>query len=585
MKHPLVSIFTIAKSQRGQVIWASFCSVINKLFDIAPEILIGIAIDVVVRRQDSFISQFGFTDPWEQILLLGGLTLLIWVGESTFEYFYMIAWRNLAQQIQHDFRIRTYEHMQNLDLNYFENQSTGNLVAILNDDVNQLEQFLNGGANTLIQTFTAVLGVGAVFFVISPSIAAVAFLPIPIVILGAFYFQRRALPLYAAVRSRVGNLSGRLNNNISGIVTIKSFTAEKREAQSLQADSADYMQANRKAIRISSAFVPIIRMAILAGFLATFLLGGWQVINDQLRVGSYGVLVFLTQRLLWPLTTLATTVDLYERAMASTRRILGLMQTPIPVKTGPLKPGRLRGDFLLQNLSFRYATGPMVLKGLNLKIEGKKTTAIVGSTGSGKSSLVKLLLRFYEPTAGRILLDDQPLDQYDFQALRSRVGLVSQDIFLFHGTVKENILYGKPTATDDEVTGAAKLAEAHDFIINLPDGYNTVIGERGQKLSGGQKQRVSIARAILKDPDVLILDEATSAVDNETEAAIQRSMKVIAKDRTTIVIAHRLSTVVNSDQIYVLEAGEVKEVGTHSQLLRSSGVYHSLWNVQTGQGS
>lgn len=580
--HPLVRLFSFTKGHKLQVVLASIYSVLNKLFDIAPEILIGMAIDVVVSKENSFMAQFGFVDPWHQILALSILTFVIWAGESIFEYLYMIGWRGLAQTIQHELRIDSYSHMQQMDLAYFEDKSTGNLVSILNDDINQLERFLDDGANQLIQTFTAVVGVGAVFFFISPEIALIAFLPIPVVTFGAFFFQKRATPLYKVVRDKVGLLSARLNNNLSGIVTIKSFTGEGREAATLKQESASYVEANKRAIGVSSAFIPIIRMAILAGFLATFIMGATKVLNNELNVGSYGVLVFLTQRLLWPLTRLATTIDLYERAMASTRRVLSVFSKPATIHSGPLKPKSLKGQFSLNNVSFAYQTGPMILKEIHIDIPAQKTTAFVGPTGSGKSSLVKLLLRFYEPSAGRILLDGRDLSEYDLTALRARIGLVSQDVFLFHGTVKDNILYGQPEASHDEVIKAAHLAEAHDFITSLPEGYDTIIGERGQKLSGGQRQRLSIARAILKDPDVLILDEATSAVDNETEAAIQRSLATLSKDRTVIVIAHRLSTIVRADQIYVLENGEIKESGNHQGLLNQESIYKQLWQVQTG---
>ncbi|MCC6138246.1 MAG: ABC transporter ATP-binding protein [Bdellovibrionaceae bacterium] len=580
---PLRRLLTYSSSQKNQVYLASLFSFLNKAFDIAPEILIGVAIDVVAQKENSFLSHFGYQTPWEQIVVLSIITLCIWICESLFEYLHLIYWRGLAQDIEHHLRIDTYSHIQNLDVSYFEDKSTGNLVSILNDDINQLERFLDGGANQLIQTAVAVVGVGAVFFYLSPDIAMVAFLPVPVIIIGAFYFQKRALPLYANVREKVGLLSQRLSNNISGILTIKSYTQEAYEADRLKQDSLDYLNANKKAIAFSSAFIPVIRMAILCGFVATFLWGGYKVLNGELRVGAYGVLVFLTQRLLWPLTGLATTMDLYERAMASSRRILDLLQTPIQMQPGHKTLTSTTGHYTFKNVNFQYASSGKILNNINLEISPGKTTAIVGSTGSGKSTLLKLLFRFYEPTSGAIILDNEPLHNYNISDVRRRIGYVSQDIFLFHGTVKENILYGNMKASSEELINASKLAEAHEFIMALPHGYDTVIGERGQKLSGGQRQRLSLARAILKNPDVLILDEATSAVDNDTEAAIQRSLAKVTKNRTTIIIAHRLSTIVHADRIYVLDRGNISESGTHSELLTNKHHYYHFWNVQTGQ--
>lgn len=582
----LLSLLRYARGYRSRIILASLYSILNKLFDVLPEILIGIAIDVVVRREASFIASLGVVEPFHQVLLIGVLTILIWALESLFEFLHLVAWRNLAQALQHDLRLDAYGHLQQLDMAWFEDASTGNLVAILNDDINQLERFLDGGANALIQVVAAVMAVGAVFFYLSPPIALMAFTPIPIIVIGAFWFLRRAQPLYADVRERVGRLAAMLANNISGIATIKSFTREDYELGQLQSVSRDYMEANARAIRVSSAFIPVIRMAILAGFVATLVYGGKLTLAGEMQAGAYGVLIFLTQRLLWPLTRVAENVDLYERAMASTRRILGLIETPVRIRGGldALAHEHVRGDIEFRGVRFAYHPDAPVLEDVNIRIPAGHNVALVGQTGSGKSTLVKLLLRFHEPVEGRVLVDDRDVHDIVLSDLRRSIGLVSQDVFLFHGTVRENIAYGRPGATRDDIIAAARLAEAHEFITRLPQGYETVVGERGQKLSSGQRQRLSIARAVLKDPHILVLDEATSSVDNETEAAIQRSMKEISRGRTTLVIAHRLSTVVQSDQIYVLEQGRVAEQGDHESLMAQGGIYAALWSVQTGNG-
>ncbi len=581
---PIIRLLKYAKGMRLQISLATICSVINKLFDIAPEILIGIAIDVVVSGQDSFLSYFGYTDQKTQLIVLAVLTFVIWLGESVFQFFYTLLWRNLAQNLQHKMRLDTYNRMQHMDMSFFENQASGNLTSILNDDVNQLERFLNVGANDFIQVIVSVIGVGAVFFYISPKIALFAFLPIPLIIFGAFFFQRKAQPRYSEVRKQTGILATAISNKIMGIATIKSFTREPQELQNLEKLSLNYQNANKEAIKVSAAFTPIIRMAILTGFLATFIIGGFDALDGTISVGSYGMLVFLTQRLLWPFTSLAVTMDLYERAMASVRRILDLLENPIKIRDEKdTQPADMTQNIVFKNVDFSYSNQmPQVLSSINLTIEKSRVTAFVGQTGSGKSTLMKLLLRFYTPTTGQITIDNININNIKISKLRESIGLVSQDIFLFDGSIKDNIAYGKDGATLPEIIRAAQLAEADDFISELPDSYDTLVGERGMKLSGGQRQRISLARAILKNPPILILDEATSAVDNETEAAIQRSMKHIAKNRTLLVIAHRLSTIVQADCIHVLEKGKIIESGTHHELLKNNGIYHKLWHIQTG---
>ncbi|HCR47419.1 MAG TPA: ABC transporter [Marinobacter hydrocarbonoclasticus] len=574
-----------ARGYRRQIIAATTCSIINKLFDIAPEILIGVAIDVVVNQEESFVAGLGFETAQEQITILAVLTFFIWAGESLFEYLFQILWRNLAQRLQSDLRQDAYEHAQRLDMSFFEANSSGQLVATMNDDVNQLERFLDGGANAMIQVAVTVVAVGAVFFVLSPLIALLAFTPIPLIIWGAFYFQRKAGPLYADVREKVGDLSSRLANNLGGIATIKSFTAEQREAKRLKDASEAYVDANRRAIRISSAFIPVIRMAILAGFLATFTVGGMMALEGSLNVGAYGVLVFLTQRLLWPLTGLAEVIDLFERAMASTRRILDLLSEPVNVRdeAGKTLEQPVRGKVSFNQVSFRYAGSGAGIQDITLNVPAGNTLALVGATGSGKSTLIKLLLRFYDPSHGDIRIDGQPIREVSLKSLRDAIGLVSQDVYLFEGSIRDNLAYGKPDASEEEIIDAARTAEAWSFIEALPEGLDTPVGERGIRLSGGQRQRLSLARALLKNPPILVLDEATSAVDNETEAAIQRSLRRIGHNRTVIMIAHRLSTIVDADTIAVVENGRIVEEGDHNSLIHNNGAYAAQWRVQTGQ--
>ena len=581
--HPFARLWRHMDDHRRDVVVASLFSVANKVFDLAPPLLIGVAVDTVVAKQDSWLAGMGIADLRMQLLALAAVTAVIWVLESLFEYLFQLGWRNLAQTVQHELRMDAYAHVQGLEQGYFEDRSTGGLLSVLNDDVNQLERFLDRGANEILQVLTTVLIISGAFFIVAPDIAWFAMAPIPIILWGSMRFQRMLEPRYNAVRAQVGVLNSSLSNNLSGIATIKAFTAEQREVDRIAADSEVYRERNRSAIRLSSLFVPLIRMAILTGFLFILVMGGLRVLDGTLPVGVYSVGIFIVQRLLWPLTRLGETFDLYQRAMASTRRILDLLAVQPAITDGPRHlPRRVAGALAFDGVRFSYASGGEVLRGLDLEIPAGKTTAIVGATGAGKSTIVKLLLRLYDPQEGAVRLDGKDIRELRLQDLRSVFGLVSQDVFLFHGTVRDNIAYGRPDATDGEVIEAAKLAEAHDFITALHAGYDTVVGERGQKLSGGQRQRICLARAIVVDPLVLVLDEATSSVDNETEAAIQRSLSLVSQDRTTVVIAHRLSTVRHADRIHVLQAGCVVEAGTHDELLQRGGLYAGLWRVQTG---
>ena len=578
----LKRLYLYSKEQETKVRRGIIYSILNKLFDLAPPVLIGIAIDIVVEGADSFLGTLGIEDRRQQLIVLAFLTFVIWALESTFDYFAAVTWRNISQDVEHSLRTDTFNNVLGLDLQYFENKSSGRLMAILNDDVNQLEKFLDTGANKLLQTMTTVIVIGGTFLYISPLIAIFAFIPIPVIIFGSFKFTKTIATRYTRIRNGIETLNANLSNSLSGILTVKSFNREKREFERILTSSDEVKSANYHAIRLSAAFIPIIRIAILFGFTATLLIGGFMALDGEINVAMYSVLLFITQRLLWPLTELGDTFDTYQRAMASFKRINALKDTQPEIKDGTIKSKGLNNSIVLEKVNFSYVENFPVLNNISLEIEKGSTTAIVGSTGSGKSTLIKLLLRLYDVESGKIIFDDVNIQDLNIHSLRKNIGLVSQDIFLFEGTVFENIAYGNLDATESEIWNAARLSESDEFINLLPNKKDTIVGERGQKLSGGQRQRISIARAILKNPEILILDEATSAVDNETEAAIQRSLDTLKEGRTVIAIAHRLSTIRNADVIYVLEKGEIVESGSHDDLVKLKKVYANLWDVQTG---
>lgn len=579
--HPLLKLFRYAKGYRSDVFVATFYSLMNKIFDIFPEILIGVAVDVVVKQHDSMLAKLGIHDVVTQVVVLGLFTGFIWILESTFQYLYSLKWCYLAQHLQHDMRMDAYNHVQNLQLNYFEDKATGNLMSILNDDINQLERFINDGVNQIIQVISSTFIISIIFFIISAKVAVLSFLPMPFIILGVFFFRKHLAPRYLRVRNAAGSLNGKLNTNLSGISTIKSFTTEEHEYKALSNYSNEYVDANKKAILLSAAATPIIRIIIMLGFLVSLIYGGILTVDKQIEVASYSILIFLSQRLLWPLNQLGQVTDMYQRSMASINRVMGLLSANIEIKEGTVDlPKPCSGDIEFNNVTFAYQGRKALFNGINISISSGQTVAFVGSTGSGKSTLVKLLLRLYDYQSGDITIDGSNIKNLTFKSLRGEIGLVSQETFLIDGTIADNIAYGSFDVSQDEVERVAKLVEADEFITHLPEKYHTLVGERGMKLSGGQRQRIALARAIIKNPAILILDEATSALDNHTEDLIQKSMLEVAKGRTSIVIAHRLSTIVNADKIYVLDNGSVIESGTHQKLMSDNKHYAYLWNLQ-----
>lgn len=552
-----------------------------------PPILVGWVIDSVRGEAPAWMkSMTGLEEPMNLAIFLAVLAVVIFGVESLFEWMYKKGFMRLAQRVQHDLRIQTYRRMQNQEMAFFEKQRTGEAIAILNDDINQLERFLNTGFNEIVQLLVIFAFAGFVLFNVSWELALIGLVPIPLIIWGSFYYQKIIAPRYSRMREEVGKLSSRLENNLSGIAVIKSFTAEDYEAERLRENSDAYKKANFGVIRFSAMYIPLIRMFIAIGFGGVLLVGSYWVLTDAgiITVGELVLFSMMIQRILWPMTRLGETLDNYERAKASTARVFRIFDREPPVQNVPAPSGngRSKGKVVFSNVSFSYVKELPVLDGLDFAVKAGETVGVAGTTGSGKSTLVKLLLRFYDVESGAVKLDGVDVKEYDIEWLRKQIALVSQDVYLFHGTIAENIAYGSSGVSDAEIEEASRLAELHSFVAGLPAAYATLVGERGIRLSGGQRQRLSIARAILKNAPVLVLDEATSSVDTETERAIQDNLDRFAAGRTAIVVAHRLSTIRNADRIIVLDKGKVAETGTHEELIEKGGKYAELWKIQTG---
>lgn len=594
-KHPLLRLWATKPHLQAQGVKGILYSCLYKLFDIAPEILIGVAVDMVVKQEKSFLAQLLGTSEYYVILgALGAITFIIWSLESFFEYLQKITWRNLSQKVQHILRLDGCSAVLSYKLGWFENESTGQFVTTLNEDVNQLERFLDGGLSSIIQLICSTVLVSAVFFYLSPIIAIFALMPVPVIAGWSYLFQKKLKPKYKLVRSASEHIASKLSNIFSGILIVKSFHQEQAELDELRQLSHGYVDANQDAIRTSSAFTPTVRIFILLGYLTTLLIGGHLCFTGQLGVGAYSALVFLTQRLLWPFTTLADVVDQYERAMASLNRILNLTHHPSQIENQTTQNISLPHptELILKNICFSYpqishslhpASQPQkpVLNNVSLEAHQGQVIGICGETGCGKSTLIKLILRYYEPTSGSIMVSGVPLSHTSPSQIRQLSAFVSQDNYLFDTTLRKNLLYGYRQASDQELDRVIHQCRLHHWISSLPHGLDTVIGERGVKLSGGQKQRVALARALLKAAPIVILDEATSAIDSDTEKDLADVIYNLALSKIVLAIAHRLSTIQNAHRIYVLARnGTIAESGTHHELLKHGGLYQHLWNIQ-----
>ena len=575
-------------------------SIFARLLDLLPPVLLGFAIDAVFRQDKAFTDiwfvpgRFIPADQQGQLLLTVGIIGAAFTSGAAFHWVRNWGFNSFAQRIQHDVRTDTYDKMQRLNMDFFADKQTGEMMSILSNDVNRLERFLNDGMNSMFRLTVMVLGIAGILFYLNWQLALIALLPVPLIGFFTYVFIRAIQPKYAEVRSTVGKLNSRLENNLGGIKVIKSSHTEEYESDRVDDVSRDYYDANWGAIETRIKFFPGLRLLAGFGFVLTFLVGGLWVLEAEgqapwiftlsLSTGEFVTFILLTQRFIWPMAQFGQIINMYQRARASAARIFGLMDEPARIEEGPgateltVEDGRVEYD----EVTFGYDEETIV-EDVDLTVEGGETLALVGPTGAGKSTVLKLLLRMYDVDEGSITIDDTDIREVTLPSLRESIGYVSQDTFLFYGTVAENIAYGTFDADREEIVEAAKAAEAHAFIENLPEGYDTEVGERGVKLSGGQRQRIAIARAILKDPDVMILDEATSDVDTETEMLIQRSLDRLTADRTTFAIAHRLSTIKDADKILVLEEGEIVERGTHRELLGNDGLYAHLWGVQAGE--
>ncbi|SDR35326.1 ABC transporter ATP-binding protein [Natronobacterium texcoconense] len=611
---PLIRLFReYAPGRLGYFTAGMVANFVARMASLVPPLLLGVAIDAVFNENPGAFELPLVPDAWlpaEQMAQFWFVIVSIIVAflvVAVFTWIYGVTANLFAHDVMHTVRVDSFRKMQRLDMSFFDEKQTGEVMAVLNNDTQNLERFLDNALMNSARLIVMVGGITAVLFYLNWQLAVVTLFAVPAMVGFTIWFMRVVEPRYVRQRSAVGRLNTRLENAIAGMGLTKTTSSESYEVGRVRTSSKNLFDRTMDVLKLSYVYRP--GMELLAGvaFAATFLVGGlWLAtgtapgpLTGTLSVGDFVVFLMLTQRIVDPLAEVSNIVDQYENAKASSERIFGLMDIPVAIDDpdDPADIEPVRGRVEYENVSFSYADAEgrktvgddeekafeePVIEDVSFEAEPGETVALVGPTGAGKSTIIKLLLRLYDVQEGSIRIDGHDIREVALSDLRSAVGYVSQDTFLFDGTIADNIRYGHFDAPDEAVEEAARAAQAHEFITDLEDGYETRVGERGIKLSGGQRQRIALARAVLADPEILILDEATSAVDTKTELLIQQSIDRLTEDRTTFAIAHRLSTVRDADTILVMADGEIVERGNHEKLLEADGRYATLWRAQTG---
>jgi subfamily B ATP-binding cassette protein MsbA len=519
----------------------------------------------------------------EPLQRLGSLLLGLFFVQAVFGAVRMNVMHRLGQKFVLDVRLNVYLHLMRLSLDFFEARRTGDIMSRISNDVNSVEDMVVHGTDTLITDSVTVLGT-IIFMAVKLDLylTLLALIPLPVFVVGIIIFARIIRPLYEKIREELGDINARTQEALSAVQVVKAFRREDYEFDRFERESTEYYRANIKGIWLWSTFFPFIGFLTSVGMILVIWIGAGRAAGGLTTGGTIVAFMAYLQRFYHPIGGLVRVHNTFNRALASLARIFQLLdeEPTIEDRQDASALPRVEGQVELEHVGFRYATGETVLRDVSVTVEPGETVAIVGRSGAGKTSIINLIPRFYDPLEGRVLVDGVDVREVTLDSLRSQIAIVLQETFLFNDTVRENIRYGRLDATDEEIEEAAKAAYADEFIQDLPEKYETVIGERGVKLSGGQKQRLAIARALLADPRILILDEATSLVDTEAEQLIQKALEELKRDRTTFIIAHRLSTVRNADKIIVLDDGRIVEEDRHEALMERSGLYAEMYQRQ-----
>jgi len=574
---PFSLIFRYAKEYSGSLIVTS----LSMLALVGAQLLI----PWIIKSLISLVTgSIGTTASMSSITKMTVLVLVVYIVRAILQFLRSYFAHYAGWGVVADVRKFIYDHMQRLSLRFYEDKQVGQLMSNVVNDTDLFEQLISHAIPDVVVNILTFLGVTFVLFSLNWKLTLLSMLPIPLVVMSLRIYAKYVRPAFRSRQKELGDLNAMLNDNLSGIREIKSFTRETTEANKVHSRIDSYRKSMLNALKLMATFQPFVDFTSSFGTLIVIFFGGQLAINGVLPIADLVAFFLYLDMFYNPVRVLSGAWEAIQSSLAGADRVSGLLverEEPgnIPGSIAITNP--VKGYINFKDVSFEYTSKNLVLDNINLEIPAHEMVALVGPTGVGKSTLVSLIARFYDVTKGEIMLDDRNICNYKLESLRQQISFVLQDVFLFYGTIKENISFGNPFANNDELISASKTANAHNFIMDLPDGYNTMVGERGIKLSGGQKQRISIARAILKNAPILILDEATSSVDTETEALIQEALERLIKGRTTIVIAHRLSTIRNANKIVVLEDKSIREMGTHEQLIQlKNGLYERLYSAQ-----
>lgn len=572
----LKTLMVFAKPYKWWIALATFSMVVVTGMSMAGPWAIRSLIKTV---NDGVNGQGNINQVTTLTLMIIGIYILRAISRFGTNYVSHFAAWNILQEI----RTHLYDHLQVLSLRFFQNKQTGELMSRVINDTRNFEILLAHAIPTILVNGLMIIGVSIILFSMNVTLAFYTLIPIPLLIGMVLKFSKISRPLFRTVQERIGKVNSILHDNFAGIKEIHAFTKEKHESNRIGKSISEHTKAMLRALKLSNAFHPGIEFVSGIGTVIVIFFGGRLALSGSMPIEDLVAFLLYLGIFYQPIIELGQINEGLQQALASAERVIEILneKSDIVEKSDAIELHRVQGDIEFRNVSFQYVDKIPVLKDISFKTKPGHTLALVGATGVGKTTIASLIPRFYDPTAGKILIDGVDIRNYCLTSLRKRISLVSQDVFLFNGTIKDNILYGCQDASDEEVISAAKAANAHEFILGLENGYKTHIGERGVKLSGGQKQRISIARAILKDAPILILDEATSAVDTQTERLIQEALNKLKRNKTAVVIAHRLSTIQEADQIIVLKEGEIIEEGKHEELLKKEGLYSQFCKVQS----